>query len=484
MDRRGFLTSGLCAFGAQSAFAQSLATPPANGAVAGDLGAVIGARALAGRVSCIVLDAASGAVLEAHAPDLDLPPASAIKAATALYALDQLGEDHRFITRALADGPIQSGRLAGDLWLLGGGDPHLDTDGLSALVDQLASAGLRSVTGRVIVARGAWPFIEQIDPTQPETAGYNPTISGLNLNFNRVYLDWRPRADGAGFEAALDARSETLRPPVAGIGLELSDRTAPVLEYRPARGDRREGWSLALPALTEAGGRWLPVRAPEIYAGEVFMTLARAAGITVEAGLSLGQTPPASAQILAEVSSARIVPMLRAMLRYSTNLTAEIMGISASMAQGGRVAELRQSGDAMADWIAARVGGRRANLRDHSGLSGDSAMRVGELAALLAQGNARARLSDLLRAYDLEEAALPNVRVLAKTGTLNFVSTLAGYIEGPNRVLSFAIFAADMPRRAALSPRERERPAGNRAYLRAAREMKADILTRWANLYG
>ena len=38
----------------------------------------------------------------------------------------------------------------------------------------------------------------------------------------------------------------------------------------------------------------------------------------------------------------------------------------------------------------------------------------------------------------------PGVRVVAKTGTLNFVSALAGYVEGPGaRLRAFAIFAAD-----------------------------------------
>ncbi len=40
--------------------------------------------------------------------------------------------------------------------------------------------------------------------------GYNPAVSGLNLNFNRVYFEWK-RAQG-GYQLGMDARGAKERP--------------------------------------------------------------------------------------------------------------------------------------------------------------------------------------------------------------------------------------------------------------------------------
>ena len=72
------------------------------------------------------------------------------------------------------------------------------------------------------------------------------------------------------------------------------------------------------------------------------------------------------------------------------------------------------------------------------------------------------------------------LEVVAKTGTLNFVSSLAGYIRTPNgRDLAFAIFSSDLPHRARLTREERERPEGGRAWARRARRLQNDLLLRW-----
>jgi D-alanyl-D-alanine carboxypeptidase/D-alanyl-D-alanine-endopeptidase (penicillin-binding protein 4) len=72
--------------------------------------------------------------------------------------------------------------------------------------------------------------------------------------------------------------------------------------------------------------------------------------------------------------------------------------------------------------------------------------------------------------------------VHAKTGTLNFVSGLAGYAanpKAPDRPIAFAIFSADMPVRKGLSKTEREKPQGGRAWSRRARVLQSKLLRRF-----
>ncbi|MDF1726852.1 MAG: D-alanyl-D-alanine carboxypeptidase, partial [Sulfitobacter sp.] len=77
------------------------------------------------------------------------------------------------------------------------------------------------------------------------------------------------------------------------------------------------------------------------------------------------------------------------------------------------------------------------------------------------------------------------IRVDAKTGTLNFVSALAGYIttEGGEELV-FAIFTAHPERRAAIPKAERERPAGGRTWNGRAKRVQQGLIERWDLLYG
>lgn len=77
------------------------------------------------------------------------------------------------------------------------------------------------------------------------------------------------------------------------------------------------------------------------------------------------------------------------------------------------------------------------------------------------------------------------VQVLAKTGTLNFVSGLAGYVVPPSgRQLAFAIFCADVPRRDALAMADREMPPGGPAWVKRAKTMQGRLISRWSEIYG
>ncbi len=92
-------------------------------------------------------------------------PASVTKLATTLAALDRLGRNHRFRTEVRADGEIDpaTGDLAGDLILLGGGDPSFSLADARKVGDSLRRMGIRRVRGGLIVV-GDFICNENSDP--------------------------------------------------------------------------------------------------------------------------------------------------------------------------------------------------------------------------------------------------------------------------------------------------------------------------------
>jgi len=483
---RRLVLGGMLASAAGSARADAPASslrPPANPRrptpqVVAEAESLVAKAQLNGSVAWVVADVATGQVLEAREGGLPLPPASTAKALTTLFAFDRLGSGHRFRTEAVADGSISGGRLDGDLVLVGGGDPTMDTDRLATLAQAVRRTGLTEVTGRLRYWSGAVPYHREIVVNHPEHLGYNPSISGLNLNYNRVFFEWKRQKDALAL--SMEARSERFRVAVNCARVELADRVDPVYEW--SEHPDCEIWSVARSALAKDGGRWLPVRHPDRYAAEVFRSMAAAEGLTMGPETRAPRLP--RGPTVAAIESDELAVIARDMLDYSTNVTAEILGLAAS----GK-GTLADSARAMDDFLAGRFGARGPRLVDHSGLGDTSRVTAEDMVAVLVAAGADGRLIPVLKDIPLRDAGGKPMRghpvkVRAKTGTLNFVSALAGYILQPSgRSLAFAIFTADVARRRRLGDQVAESPPGATAWANRSRAMQNALLDRWSTLY-
>jgi D-alanyl-D-alanine carboxypeptidase/D-alanyl-D-alanine-endopeptidase (penicillin-binding protein 4) len=76
-------------------------------------------------------------------------------------------------------------------------------------------------------------------------------------------------------------------------------------------------------------------------------------------------------------------------------------------------------------------------------------------------------------------------KVVAKTGTLNFVSGLGGYMTvADGTVLAFAIFVSDEKIRSRISKANREAPQGAKTYNTRAKKVQQKLLGRWGSVFG
>jgi D-alanyl-D-alanine carboxypeptidase/D-alanyl-D-alanine-endopeptidase (penicillin-binding protein 4) len=322
------------------------------------------------RTAAVAVDLETGMTvcsLNASAP---LLPASAEKLPVSLTALRLLGPSFRFRTEVLGDGAKLGRTWDGNLDLVGYGDPTLAEKDLDALAREVAGWGIRRVTGRVVA--------------------------------DESYFD--SRRDAPGWKASY-------------VGIE----------------------SRPLSALSVEGTRIAGANGSAAAAARVFTAALARHGVAVR-GMPATGNAPADAFALAVDFSAPLVDVVREMNRESDNFVAELLlkELGAAVARrgtttaGARVVENELE--------AAGVPTAGVRIADGSGLSRRDRVTPDALVAILRAGAGDPSVSAAFIA-SLSVAGISGTlehrldrrvtrgRVIAKTGTTNVASALAGFVR-------------------------------------------------------
>lgn len=99
-----------------------------------------------------------GGAVSSSGADEAINPASVVKVATSLWALERLGPEFRFETRVFARGTVdrQRGVLQGDLVVRGAGDPDFQYENAFLVAEALNRLGITRVAGNVLVGKRFW----------------------------------------------------------------------------------------------------------------------------------------------------------------------------------------------------------------------------------------------------------------------------------------------------------------------------------------
>jgi D-alanyl-D-alanine carboxypeptidase/D-alanyl-D-alanine-endopeptidase (penicillin-binding protein 4) len=124
-------------------------------------------------------------------------PASTIKLLTTFAALDLLGPAYHWKTEAYLDGDLKDGVLHGDLVLKGYGDPKFTIEQFWLWLVELRARGLREIRGNLVLDRRYFdlePFDSGAFDDDPIRA-YNVGADALLLNFNTLRLRYFPNGN-------------------------------------------------------------------------------------------------------------------------------------------------------------------------------------------------------------------------------------------------------------------------------------------------
>jgi len=126
-------------------------------------------------------------------------PASTMKLLTTFAALESLGPAYRWKTEAYLDGKLENGVLQGNLVFKGYGDPKLTIEQFWMWLRELRQRGLREIRGDIVLDHGFFadasedPAEFDNDPTR----AYNVGTNALLLNFNAIHLRLIPNGPSA-----------------------------------------------------------------------------------------------------------------------------------------------------------------------------------------------------------------------------------------------------------------------------------------------
>jgi serine-type D-Ala-D-Ala carboxypeptidase/endopeptidase (penicillin-binding protein 4) len=393
-------------------------------------------------------------------------PASIQKTLTAMVALDKLGADYRWKTAVLGSGPIGAdGTLRGDLILRGEGAPDFDNEALEKLAAELDGKGLRRVTGDVVgdssyfrgeVIGEGWTWNEL-------QWYYGAEASALTFNENQAFVNVE---NGVGKTSTDYIRATVGTPEPIPAGAN-SNQSGPVYETGGVRRGLEDNEFYVWGSSKNFGMR-VAVHDPAKWAAKSLREALEKKGIVVE-GTTRSRDwrteddfDPEKALVFAEVQSQPLGEIVKRMNKHSVNLFGELLLRTLGKKFGTEVPANIQSpqsarGDDTAGaalikkWLLEhRIAAEDTQISDGSGLSRLDFVTPETFAkAFIAAARApyAGVFTDSLPVAATDGTlggrfALAKGKVLAKTGTVTFVNSLAGYAQHKSgEVFTFAVIA-------------------------------------------
>ena len=412
------------------------------------------------RIGACVVSLDSGATLYARGADLLLNPASNVKLFTVAAALARLGPEYRFETEVSVDAASAGlpGGAARALHVRGKGDPALGTERLHALAADLHHLGLRRV-GDLVLDDG-WFDQVRVGPGFDQEDGdkaYRASAGALSLNYNTVAVHVGPgERPGAPGRVEVEPASAFLE--VVNRTTTAGPRSARrlVISSSPMPDGRQR---ILVEGRLPAGGRtsatWKRIDDPPRYVGETLRALLELHGVKVTGRVRLGPVPP-DARLVHVAESEPLGELVRRLQKTSNNFMAEQLVKALGAAAAGPPGTWA-SGVAAVEGFHAEIGLPRGAyvMKNGSGLNDANRFSARQTVQLLAAMSRRFPLAaEFLAALPVAgrdgtirtrmEGTDAVGQVRAKTGTLDGVVALSGYVETAARErLAFAFIVND-----------------------------------------
>lgn len=412
--------------------------------------------------SVAVYDLTDDAMLYSHRADKLCRPASVQKVLTTVTALNRLGTDYTLDTELYITGVLgPDSILQGDLYVVGGFDSEFTSADMDRLIATIPTIGIRSITGSIVAD------ISMADTTywgsgwcwDDAPAAFQPYYSPLMIDKGCVEVTVTPTTAGA-------AASVTCAPASSWYEIDnhtvCHDETAGPLRITR---DWKHGSNRIIVSgnVERSHSKKLSLFTSDRHFFVLFTERYLRSG--------LGATDfrygvrPNEARLVA-IMQRPIVEVVEQALKKSDNLSAEALFYHTAAANGKPYASATDAvmvTDSLLQTLYSSYGNQKGGIYPHKTVDGSGLSNYNMMSAHM--------LLDVLRyayhhpnIYDIISKALPHSgvdgtlkgrmgtssmrgRIVAKTGSMTGVSTLAGYAHASNgHVLAFVIMNQNVPK--------------------------------------
>jgi D-alanyl-D-alanine carboxypeptidase/D-alanyl-D-alanine-endopeptidase (penicillin-binding protein 4) len=256
-----------------------------------------------------------------------LLPASNLKLITSAASLTLLKPEHKFKTSIYGDNFGSGGKLNGNLYLKGYGDPDLTGERLWKMVRKLKNTGIRQISGNLIADESFFDSKETGEGWAVQRYGdatYSARISALSVNRNTVEV-WLRAGESAGSKAivTLDPESDFF---------DLDNQTVTRNGYsrmiisRVPTPDGRNKIIVkgSIPPGSHSEVNKIILDNPALYTGYVLANLLKKEGIILNGEVKKGVTPNSAVELVTS-NSRTLSAIVYDFNKHSVNLIGEML---------------------------------------------------------------------------------------------------------------------------------------------------------------
>lgn len=387
-----------------------------------------------------------------------LIPASNVKLVTTAAALEYLSPDFQFFTNVYGQ-MGRDGRIQGDLFLQGDGDPYLIPERVWYLASRLSFLGLEEITGDIVVDdsyfagdRMANGWIE--DRT---SSAYMAPAGAVSVGFNAVMVHVAP-ATHAGELAHLFVDPVSDYASVRNNVRTVSHGRTNVQVSVVPDGHGQSVIHVAGRIKVGEAGRafWRRIDNPPIFAGSVLKNALKQVGIKFSGKIRQGHVTDDATHLL-QYGSPRLAELLNPLNKYSNNFMAMQLGLALGAKRYGTPGTWDKAHRAIDAFLIddVKLVPKSFQINNASGLHSVNRLTPAQITQLLTHMYGRPQSfyeyatslavgagSGTLQDRMLHSPAAHVVR--AKTGTLSEASALSGYVVSQDRIwIAFSFLIND-----------------------------------------
>ncbi len=378
---------------------------------------------------------------------LKVMPASVTKLVTSAMVLEQIPPGSKFKTELWSSGKVEGSHLKGDLYLKGGGDPSFVSENMWVLVNTFLRSQIKFIDGDIVVDDSLFDQ-SRFDSSRQDVRvdrAYDAPTGAMSFNWNSVNVFVRPGkspgesalvfADPENDYIELRAEVKTSAPGTGNsVVVERDSRTGKQGDVVIVKG--------RIAVDSKEVTVYKNITQPDLWSGANLKSFLRQRGIETTGKVKTGVTP-AEAKLLADVDSKPIELILSDMNKFSNNYIAEMLSKNAA-AKISKPGTIAKAMGLSRDYLKS-IGVKESDfeLKNPSGLTRDNRLTAFGLWKVLNDLKNRFQVQPELT-MSLPIAGVDGTlkkrfkngpgqrQVRAKTGSLDGVVSLAGYLAGPD----------------------------------------------------